>query len=100
MKIEKPKWFKRFSSFLKLLKFSVGCYFFINKLRKKPSYDTNTLTVEEKAEAKIILWDIEQKKYFHEEENSVHGLHVLRDDDDVLRVKTKIIERDDEFSFS
>ncbi|GIY73415.1 reverse transcriptase [Caerostris darwini] len=72
---------------------------FVNKLRKKPSYGTKTLTVEEKAKAEIILWSIEQKKHFHEKENSVHGLQVVRGDDEVLRVKTRIIERDDDLSF-
>ncbi|GIY71941.1 reverse transcriptase [Caerostris darwini] len=72
---------------------------FVNKLRKKPSYGTKTLTVEEKAKAEIILWSIEQKKHFHEKENSVHGLQVARGDDEVLRVKTRIIERDDDLSF-
>ncbi|GIY68457.1 DUF5641 domain-containing protein [Caerostris extrusa] len=42
---------------------------------------------------------IEQKKHFQEKENSVHGLQVVRGDDDVLRVKTRIIERDDDLSF-
>ncbi|GIX70061.1 endonuclease [Caerostris darwini] len=55
--------------------------------------------VEEKAKAEIILWSIEQKKHFHEKENSVHGLQVVRGDDEVLRVKTRIIERDDDLSF-
>ncbi|GIY97363.1 reverse transcriptase [Caerostris extrusa] len=41
----------------------------------------------------------EQKKHFQEKENSVHGLQVVRGDDDVLRVKTRIIERDDDLSF-
>ncbi|GIY09869.1 reverse transcriptase [Caerostris extrusa] len=40
-----------------------------------------------------------QEKHFHEKENSVHGLQVVRGDDDVLRGKTSIIERDDELSF-
>ncbi|GIY51184.1 hexokinase_2 domain-containing protein [Caerostris darwini] len=39
------------------------------------------------------------EKHFHEKENSVHGLQVVRGDDEVLRVKTRIIERDDDLSF-
>ncbi|GIX75944.1 endonuclease [Caerostris extrusa] len=72
---------------------------FVNKLRKRFSYSTNTLSVEEKTKAEIILWSIEQEKHFHEKENSVHGLQVVQGDDDVLRVKTRIIERDDDLSF-
>ncbi|GIX72276.1 reverse transcriptase [Caerostris darwini] len=99
VKIEKPEWFERFSSFSKIVRDFCWMMRFVNKLRKKPSYGTKTLTVEEKAKAEIILWSIEQKKHFHEKENSVHGLQVVRGDDDVLRVKTRIIERDDDLSF-
>ncbi|GIX83852.1 reverse transcriptase [Caerostris darwini] len=99
VKIEQPEWFERFSSFSKIVRVFCWMMRFVNKLRKKPSYGTKTLTVEEKAKAEIILWSIEQKKHFHEKENSVHGLQVVRGDDDVLRVKTRIIERDDDLSF-
>ncbi|GIX70991.1 reverse transcriptase [Caerostris extrusa] len=57
------------------------------------------IRIEEKTKSEIILWSIEQKKHFQEKENSVHGLQVVRGDDDVLRVKTRIIERDDDLSF-
>ncbi|GIY18772.1 reverse transcriptase, partial [Caerostris darwini] len=99
VKIEKPEWFERLSSFSKIVRVFCWMMRFVNKLRKKPSYGTKTLTVEEKAKAEIILWSIEQKKHFHEKENSVHGLQVVRGDDEVLRVKTRIIERDDDLSF-
>ncbi|GIY15739.1 reverse transcriptase [Caerostris darwini] len=99
VKIEKPEWFEHFSSFSETVRVFCWMIRFVNKLRKKPSYGTNTLTVEEKTKAEIILWSIEQKKHFHEKENSVHGLQVVRGDDDVLRVKTRIIERDDDLSF-
>lgn len=98
VKVEKPEWFERFSSFSKIVRVFCWMMRFVNKLRKKP-YNTNALTVEEISRAEIILWSIEQKKYFQEKENSVHGLQVVRGNDDVLRVKTKIIERDDELSF-
>ncbi|GIX77076.1 reverse transcriptase [Caerostris extrusa] len=48
---------------------------------------------------RVFCWMIQQEKHFHEKENSVHGLQVVRGDDDVLRVKTRIIERDDDLSF-
>ncbi|GIY40737.1 endonuclease, partial [Caerostris darwini] len=99
VKIEKPEWFERLSSFSKIVRVFCWMMRFVNKLRKKPSYGTKTLTVEEKAKAEIILWSIEQKKHFHEKENSVHGLQVVRGDDEVLRVKTRIIEREDDLSF-
>ncbi|GIY14937.1 reverse transcriptase [Caerostris darwini] len=99
VKIEKPEWFERFSSFSKIVRVFCWMMRFVNKLRKKPSYGTKTLIVEEKAKAEIILWSIEQKKHFYEKENSVHGLQVVRGDDDVLRVKTRIIERDYDLSF-
>ncbi|GIY88015.1 reverse transcriptase [Caerostris darwini] len=98
VKIEKPERFERLSSFSKIVRVFCWMMRFVNKLRKKPSYGTKTLTVEEKAKAEIILWSIEQKKRFHEKENSVHGLQVVRGDDEVLRVKTRIIERDDDLS--
>ncbi|GIY60978.1 reverse transcriptase [Caerostris extrusa] len=47
----------------------------------------------------LLACVLEQEKHFHEKENSVHGLQVVRGDDDVLRVKTRIIERDDDLSF-
>ncbi|GIY41731.1 reverse transcriptase [Caerostris extrusa] len=62
VKIEKPEWFERFSSFSKIVR--------------------------------VFCWMIRFEK-----ENSVHGLQVVRGDDDVLRVKTRIIERDDDLSF-
>ncbi|GIY82132.1 reverse transcriptase [Caerostris extrusa] len=99
VKIEKPEWFERFSSFSKIVRVFCWMIRFVNKLRKGLSYGTKTLTVEEKTKSEIILWSIEQKKHFQEKENSVHGLQVVRGDDDVLRVKTRIIERDDDLSF-
>ncbi|GIX88184.1 reverse transcriptase [Caerostris darwini] len=99
VKIEKPEWFERLSSFSKIVRVFCWMIRFVNKLRKKPSYGTKTLTIEEKAKAEIILWSIEQKKHFREKENSVHGLQVVRGDDEVLRVKTRIIEREDDLSF-
>ncbi|GIY74460.1 endonuclease [Caerostris darwini] len=78
VKIEKPEWFERLSSFSKIVRVFCWMMRFVNKLRKKPSYGTKTLTVEEKAKAEIILWSIEQKKHFHEKENSVHGLFTAK----------------------
>ncbi|GIY63764.1 endonuclease [Caerostris extrusa] len=99
VKIEKPEWFERFSSFSKIVRVICWMIRFVNKLRKKPLMVLKTLTVEEKTKSEIILWSIEQKKHFQEKENSVHGLQVVLGDDDVLRVKTRIIERDDDLSF-
>ncbi|XP_035217413.1 uncharacterized protein LOC118190749 [Stegodyphus dumicola] len=81
--------------------FRVFCWVlrFTNKLLKKPSYSSDTLTVEEKTNAETFLWSLEERKQFQEKGDSVHGLVVVRDNDGVLRVKTKIIERDDEFCF-
>ncbi|GIX98339.1 integrase catalytic domain-containing protein [Caerostris extrusa] len=76
VKIERPEWFERFSSFSKIVRVFCWMIHFENKLRKRLFYGTNTLTDEEKTKAEIILWSIEQKKHFHEKENSVHGLQV------------------------
>ncbi|GIY26258.1 reverse transcriptase [Caerostris darwini] len=48
VKIEKPEWFERLSSFSKIVRVFCWMMRFVNKLRKKPSYGTKTLTVEEK----------------------------------------------------
>ncbi|GIY79286.1 reverse transcriptase [Caerostris darwini] len=48
VKIERPEWFERFSSFSKIVRVFCWMIRFVNKLRKRFSYSTNNLSVEEK----------------------------------------------------
>ncbi|GIY04498.1 reverse transcriptase [Caerostris extrusa] len=62
-------------------------------LREVPTYYWTDATV-------ALCWIQREENWgVFEKENSVHGLQVVRGDYDVLRVKTRIIERDDDLSF-
>lgn len=62
-------------------------------------YFEKELSAEEKEEAENLLWLIIQKESFGDVTDSVKGLVVMKDQNNLIRVKTKLLDREDEFSF-
>lgn len=99
VKIDEPQWFERFSSFSKIVKVFCWILRFANKLQKKPSYTSDTSSVEEKTKAENLLWRIVQQNNFQKIENIGKGLVVVKDNEGLIRVKSKIIDSKDEYAF-
>lgn len=100
LKSEKPDWFERFSSYSKIISVFSWMLRFISRLRKESTYTSGTLSAEEKGNAEMHLWKLVQNRCLGEKD-SIRGLNVSvwRDQGGALRVKTKIIDRDDDFCF-
>ena len=72
---------------------------FIMKSSKKSQDFRSELSTEEKEEAEKGLWSRIQFESFGDVMNSVKGLNVMEDDQGLLRVRTKLLDREDGFSF-
>lgn len=88
--------YSKFSKFINII-----CWIkrFILKCRNRNTSFSPELSIEEKEDAEKLLWSRVQLESFGDVTDSIKGFNVMRDQDNILRVKTKILDRDDEFSF-
>ena len=91
--------YDRISRFNRLINVLCWVKRFIMKSRKKIQDPPSELSTEEKEEAEKVLWSRIQLESFGDVTNSVKGLNVMKDDQGLLRVRTKLLDREDEFSF-
>lgn len=91
--------FERMSRFSRII--NVICWIrrFILGCKNKMHRFAKELSAEEREAAENLLWLNIQKESFGEVTDSVKGLVVVKDQNNIVRVKTKLLDRDDEFSF-
>ena len=90
-----------FSNYFKLLRFIAWILRFVNNCRlRKELRKCGSLTSSEITDAEIKLFVILQSEMFSSvKDERLKGFQVFTDDKGVLRVKTKIVNRDDTFNF-
>ncbi|GBM00954.1 hypothetical protein AVEN_6294-1, partial [Araneus ventricosus] len=93
------KWYKRFSNFTKIVRVLGWVKRFIRNCQNLFVNKEPFLSTDELRESKNTLFSLVQGESFPESGNSVNGILVERDQRGLLRVKTKIIERDDDYAF-
>lgn len=87
-----------FATFKRNVQFVAGVRRLVQILRLKKS-NNGPLTVMEMEEAEMKIWRIVQQECFGKSGNSVNGLSVVQDKDRLLRLKTKVVNREDSDDF-
>ncbi|UYV67831.1 hypothetical protein LAZ67_5002175 [Cordylochernes scorpioides] len=62
-------------------------------------YSMHSLQLSELEDAEKGIWKTVQQQVFSSRGDSINGLMIIRDDFGLIRIKSKLIERDDEYSF-
>ncbi|KMQ82302.1 integrase core domain protein, partial [Lasius niger] len=91
--------YERISGFSKIINVICWVKRFILKCKNRNCTFANSLQPEEKQEAEKVLWTLIQREHFADVKDRVDRLLVVKDEYGILRVKTKILDRDDEFDF-
>ncbi|GBM15237.1 hypothetical protein AVEN_144031-1 [Araneus ventricosus] len=99
VKTEVREWFEKFSNISKIIRVLCWVLRFVDNTRKKLKPSSEVLDNLEKKEAEKVLWRMVQRKSFSEKNHSIKKLLVIKDNEGIIRVKTKIIERDDILDF-
>ena len=98
-KLDKFMRYGRISRFSRLINVLCWVKRFIVKSRKKIQDFPSELSTEEKEKAEKVLWSRTQFESFGDVTNSVKGLNVMKHDQRLLRVKTKLLDSAEEFFF-
>ncbi|GBM49848.1 hypothetical protein AVEN_191249-1 [Araneus ventricosus] len=96
---EVREWFEKFSNFSKIIRVLCWVLRFVDNTRKKLKPSSEVLDNLEKKETENVLWRMVQRKGFSDKNDSIKKLLVIKDDEGIIRVKTKIVERDDTLDF-
>jgi hypothetical protein len=72
---------------------------FIQKLRRGRTESDRHPTTEEISKAELRLWKFVQEESFPSDQSVIGGVKVMRDEDGLLRVKTKVVHRQDSNDF-
>ncbi|UYV81095.1 hypothetical protein LAZ67_19002780 [Cordylochernes scorpioides] len=62
-------------------------------------YSMHSQQLSELEDAEKGIWKTVQQQVFSSRGDSINGLMIIRDDFGLIRIKSKLIERDDEYSF-
>lgn len=94
-----PKWYERYSEFSKIVKILGWVKRFVSKCRKQEVVKEQFLNAMEIQKSRNALLLLVQRENFPANADSINGLSTERDESGLIRVKTKIVERDDEYAF-
>ncbi|UYV80331.1 hypothetical protein LAZ67_18002470 [Cordylochernes scorpioides] len=92
-------WFERFSNFTKIVRINAWIRRFIRNTQKLSPSGMHSLQLSELEDAEKGIWKTVQQQVFSSRGDSINGLMIIRDDFGLIRIKSKLIERDDEYSF-
>ncbi|XP_035222974.1 uncharacterized protein LOC118195758 [Stegodyphus dumicola] len=98
-KIDQFMNYERISKFCRFVNIVCWIKRFIYKCRNRNYFYPSELSIKEKKEAEKFLWSIQLENFGDVSGPKVKGLAVVKDQNNIIRVKTKLLERDDEFSF-
>ncbi|UYV63047.1 hypothetical protein LAZ67_2002938 [Cordylochernes scorpioides] len=99
VRTEVVPWFERFSNFAKIVRINAWIWRFIRKTQKLSPSGMHSLQLSELEDAEKGIWKTVQQQVFSSRGDSINGLMIIRDDFGLIRIKSKLIERDDEYSF-
>ncbi|UYV76707.1 hypothetical protein LAZ67_14001843, partial [Cordylochernes scorpioides] len=92
-------WFERFSNFTNIVRINAWIRRFIRNTQKLSPSGMHSLQLSELEDAEKGIWKTVQQQVFSSRGDSINGLMIIRDDFGLIRIKSKLIERDDEYSF-
>ncbi|UYV76691.1 hypothetical protein LAZ67_14001775 [Cordylochernes scorpioides] len=92
-------WFERFSNFTNIVRINAWIWRFIRNTQKLSPSGMHSLQLSELEDAEKGIWKTVQHQVFSSRGDSINGLMIIRDDFGLIRIKSKLIERDDEYSF-
>ncbi|UYV84151.1 hypothetical protein LAZ67_X001338, partial [Cordylochernes scorpioides] len=92
-------WFERFSNFTKIVRINAWIRRFIRNTQKLSPLGMHSLQLSELEDAEKGIWKTVQQQVFSSRGDSINGLMIIRDHFGLIRIKSKLIERDDEYSF-
>ncbi|UYV61846.1 hypothetical protein LAZ67_1006840 [Cordylochernes scorpioides] len=72
---------------------------FIRNTQKLSPSGMHSLQLSELEDSEKGIWKTVQQQVFSSRGDSINGLMIIRDDFGLIRIKSKLIERDDEYSF-
>ncbi|UYV70525.1 hypothetical protein LAZ67_7003416 [Cordylochernes scorpioides] len=99
VRTEVMPWFERFSNFTKIVRINAWIWRFIRNTQKLSPSGMHSLQLSELEDAERGIWKTVQQQVFSSRGDSINGLMIIRDDFGLIRIKSKLIERDDEYSF-
>ncbi|UYV75610.1 hypothetical protein LAZ67_13000736, partial [Cordylochernes scorpioides] len=99
VRTEVMPWFERFSNFTKIVRINAWIRRFIRNTQKLSPLGMHSLQLSELEDAEKGIWKTGQQQVFSSRGDSINGLMIIRDDFGLIRIKSKLIERDDEYSF-
>ncbi|UYV80828.1 hypothetical protein LAZ67_19001892 [Cordylochernes scorpioides] len=99
VRTEVMPWFERFTNFTKIVRINAWIRRFIRNTQKLSPSGMHSLQLSELEDAEKGIWKTVQQQVFSSRGDSINGLMIIRDDFGLIRIKSKLIERDDEYSF-
>ncbi|UYV73534.1 hypothetical protein LAZ67_10004015 [Cordylochernes scorpioides] len=99
VRTEVMPWFERFSNFTKIVRINAWIRRFIRNTQKLSPSGMHSLQLSELEDAEKEIWKTVQQQVFSSRRDSINGLMKFRDDFGLIHKKSKLIERDDEYSF-
>ncbi|XP_035215351.1 uncharacterized protein LOC118188934 [Stegodyphus dumicola] len=93
------KWYEKYSKFSAIVKILAWVLRFIRSCKAKSVNRAKFLSAAELKDSKNTLSLQVQRESFSQTGDVINGLSVVRDEIGLIRVKTKILARDDEFGF-
>ncbi|UYV63786.1 hypothetical protein LAZ67_2005619, partial [Cordylochernes scorpioides] len=99
VRTEVTPWFERFSNFTKIVRINAWIRRFIRNTQKLSPSGMHSLQLSELEDAEKGIWKTVQQQVFSSRGDSINGLMIIRDDFGLTRIKSKLIKRDDEYSF-
>ncbi|XP_035218848.1 uncharacterized protein LOC118192066 [Stegodyphus dumicola] len=93
------KWYEKYSKFSAIVRILAWVLRFIRSCQAKSVNRAKFLSAAELKDSKNTLSLLVQRESFSQTGDVINGLSVVRDEIGLIRVKTKILARDDEFGF-
>ncbi|XP_035232403.1 uncharacterized protein LOC118204185 [Stegodyphus dumicola] len=93
------KWYEKYSKFSAIVRILAWVLRFIRRCQAKSVNRAKFLSATELKDSKNTLSLLVQRESFSQTGDVINGLSVVRDEIGLIRVKTKILARDDEFGF-